>query len=119
MLKCHKGFKPGIKKGNIKMAELENGAQNAPEITEDDIITLDLGEEGTVDTILWEIFGFEGQDYAALIPVDEDSEDLFLFEYYDISDDEYELRDIEDDEVFDRVAAEFDRLMEEIDATEE
>ena len=103
------------------MAELEHGPEcdcgcNEPE---EDIITLDLGEEGSVDCYLWDIFAFEGQDYAVLFPVDEESEDVFLYEYYDISDEEYELRDIEDDAVFDRVAAEFDRLMAEYEAAEE
>lgn len=88
----------------------ENG-QN--ENDEDMMITLEFedGENVVVEPLF--IFNFEDKDYIALVPVDEDSEDVYLYIYHELDDDEFEFMDIEDDDEFDRVAAEFERIIEE------
>ena len=80
------------------------------------VITLEFEDGAEVECEalgLFEFDEFPGKTYAALAPLDETSEDVYIFEYHEISDDEFELVDIESDEEFDKVAAEFDRIVEE------
>ena len=90
-------------------------------IQDDDIVTITLEfDDGTSEECeVIGTFDFEDREYAALAPLDEDSEDVYLYECTFQSDDEFQLLDIEDDELFNRVAAEFDRLLDEIDEGEE
>ena len=86
------------------------------EENENVVITLEFedGESVECEALgLFEFDEFPDKVYAALAPLDEKSEDVYIFEYHEISDDEFELVDIESDEEFDKVAAEFDRLVEE------
>ena len=78
----------------------------------DDFLTLDL-EDGT--QLKCEILGlFEagGKTYIAVMP-DDGSDDVYLYLYNEISEEEFVLEDIEDDDEFDRAAAEFERVMSE------
>ena len=58
------------------------------------------------------VFDYEGKEYIALIPHD-DSDDVYIYGYKEKGDDEYELVDIEDDAEFEKVVAEFDKIMAE------
>ncbi len=58
------------------------------------------------------VFDFEGKEYIALIP-DDDTDDVYIYGYKEVGDDEFELVDIEDDSEFEKVVAEFDKIMEE------
>ena len=49
------------------------------------------------------------KEYIALIPLD-DSDDVYIYGYKEVGDDEFELVDIEDDAEFEKVAAEFDKI---------
>ena len=55
------------------------------------------------------IFDFEEKEYIALLPQD-GSDDVYIYEYKEIDDEEFDLIDIEDDALFERVAAEFELL---------
>ena len=55
------------------------------------------------------IFDVEGKEYIALIP-DDDTDDVYLYGYKEVSEEEFELIDIEDDDEFEKVAAEFDKI---------
>jgi len=83
-----------------------------------DIITLEFDDGESVECEPLGIFEVDGKDYAALVPLDEDLEDVYLYEYKEVGD-EFELIDIEDDEVFEKVVAEFENILEEMDALEE
>ena len=78
-----------------------------------DMMTLEF-DDGTVEECeILGVFDFEGASYIALLPADpEDPEDesVYLYSYKEDGDD-YELGDIEDDALFDKVAAEFERIM--------
>ena len=79
-------------------------------------ITLEFDEgESLVCEPLF-IFYFEEQDYIALMPEDESLDDVFLFRYTEFDNGEFELSEIEDDDEYDRVVTEFERLSEEMDA---
>lgn len=80
------------------------------------VITLEFEDGAKVECEalgLFEFDEFPEKVYAALAPLDETSEDVYIYEYHEISEDEFELLDIESDEEFDKVAAEFDRIVEE------
>ncbi|MBR2696291.1 MAG: DUF1292 domain-containing protein [Parasporobacterium sp.] len=82
-------------------------------------ITLEF-EDG--ESVLCEplfVFDFEDQDYIALVPVSDDSDDVFLYVYNELSDEEFEFLDIEDDDLFDRVVERFEEIMDEAEALEE
>ena len=76
------------------------------------VITLEF-DDGNVECEPLFVFDYNGVDYIALVPTDEDSEDVYLYEYNEINDEEFEFIDIEDDDLFDEVAAEFERIMDE------
>ena len=80
------------------------------------VVTLEFedGESVECEAIgLFEYAEFPGKTYIALAPTDEEDDDVYIYEYHELSDDEFELLDIEDDNEFDKVAAEFERLVEE------
>ena len=77
-----------------------------------DIITLEFDDGGEVECEIMGVFDYEGKGYIALIPHD-DSDDVYIYGYKETGDDEYELVDIEDDAEFEKVVAEFDKIMAE------
>ncbi len=93
--------------GGIKMADNKNNVQD-----EADIITLEFEDGVELECEIMGIFDCEGNDYIALIPLD-DSDDVYIYGYKEVGDDEFELVDIEDDELFNRVVGEFDTIMAE------
>ena len=78
------------------------------------VVTLEYDDGTEVETEVMGIFEVDGKEYIALIP-DDDSDDVYLYGYAEMGDDEFELLDIEDDEEFDKVVKEFDALMEATD----
>lgn len=82
------------------------------EMMEDlEIITLEFDDNTELECEIFGVFDFEGKEYIALIPQD-DSDDVYIYGYKEMGDDEFELIDIEDDAEFERVVAEFDKIME-------
>ena len=80
------------------------------------IITLEFddGESVECEAIgLFEYEEFPDKTYIALAPTDEESDDVYIYVYHELAEEEFELLDIEDDDEFDKVAAEFERLVEE------
>ena len=86
--------------------------KKAPEIEEADFITLEFDDGVEVECEIMGVFDFEGKEYIALIPND-DTDDVYISGYKEIGEDEFELVDIEDDAEFEKVVAEFDKIMEE------
>ncbi len=86
---------------------------NAPaEDDEEMYITLEFDDGTEVEAEIMGTFDVDGKEYIALLP-DDGSDDVFLYGYKEVGDDEFELVDIEDDEEFKKVAEEFDRLTDE------
>lgn len=79
---------------------------------ENDIITLEFDDGGEVECEIMGVFDYEGKEYIALIP-DDGSDDVYIYGYKEVGDDEFELVDIEDDDEFEKVVAEFDKIMDE------
>ena len=77
---------------------------------EEDILTLDFDDKDEECGILG-VFDALGKEYIALNPLG--TEDVYIYGYKEVSDDEFELVDIVDDAEFETAVAEFDRLMAE------
>ena len=84
-----------------------------PEMEEDVvIITLEFDEGEEVECEIMGVFDFNGKEYIALIP-DDGTDDVYIYGYKEIGEEEFEIVDIEDDAEFEAVAAEFDKIMDE------
>jgi len=78
------------------------------------VVTLEYDDGTEIETEVMGIFEVEGKEYIALIP-DDDSDDVYLYGYAEVGDDEFELLDIEDEDEFEKVVKEFDALMDAAD----
>ncbi|MBO5513343.1 MAG: DUF1292 domain-containing protein [Mogibacterium sp.] len=79
---------------------------------EEDIITLEFDDDSAVDCYIMGTFEVGGKEYIALAPED-GTDDVYIYGYKQIGEDEFELLDIESEEEFDAAAAEFDAIMAE------
>lgn len=84
----------------------------APIQDENDIITLEFDDGVDLECEIMGIFDYDGNDYIALIPLD-DSDDVYIYGYREVGEDEFEIVDILDDELFEKVVAEFEAIMAE------
>lgn len=78
---------------------------------EDEILTLGFDDGASFEVGIMGIFDLDGKTYIALDSLEEGSKDVYLYEYV-ATEDDFELLDIPDKD-FERVAKEFDRLMDE------
>ena len=72
-------------------------------------IMLQFDDSEDIECEILGIFDFEEKEYIALLPQD-GSDDVYIYEYKEIDDEEFDLIDIEDDALFERVAADFELL---------
>ena len=79
---------------------------------EEDIITLEFDDDTAVDCYVLGTFELNDKEYIALEPED-GTDDVYIYGYKQISDDEFEIIEIESEEEFDAAAAEFDAIMAE------
>lgn len=79
---------------------------------EEDIITLEFDDDTAVDCEILGTFDYNDKEYIALAPND-GTDDIYIYGYKQIADDEFEIIEIEDEAEFDAVAAEFDAIMAE------
>ena len=87
------------------------------EFDDEDYITLEFEENGKVTEVECEIMGIfdvEDKEYIALLP-DDGTDDVYLYGYKEISDEEFELIDIEDDDEFEEMAELFGEILEDED----
>ena len=80
------------------------------EIEEADVITLEFDDGAEIECEIMGVFDYNGKEYIALIP-DDGSDDVYIYVYKEVGEDEFELVDIEDDAEFEAVVAEFDKIM--------
>ena len=83
---------------------------NTPIEEDVDVITLEFEDGVEIECEVMGIFEYDGNEYIALIPLD-DSDDVYIYGYKELSDEEFELVDIESDELFAKVVEEFDAIM--------
>ena len=80
------------------------------EIEEADVITLEFDDGAEIECEIMGVFDYNGKEYIALIP-DDGSDDVYIYGYKEVGEDEFELVDIEDDAEFEAGVAEFDKIM--------
>ena len=80
------------------------------EVEETEVITLEFDDGAEVDCEIMGVFDYNGKEYIALIP-DDGTDDVYIYGYQEVGEDEFELVDIEDDAEFEAVVAEFDKIM--------
>ena len=81
---------------------------------EEDIITLEFDDDTAVDCYVMGTFELNDKEYIALAPED-GTDDVYIYGYKQVSDDEFEILEIESEEEFDAAAAEFDAIMADMD----
>ena len=59
-----------------------------------DVITLEFDDGVELECEIMGVFEHAGKEYIALIP-DDDSDDVYIYGYKEVGDDEFELVDIE------------------------
>jgi len=92
---------------NIKNQNLDEDAM---------FVTLDLDDGSQVECEILTIFDVNKQDYIALLPLsddDEESEEVFIYRYFEDEDGNPSLENIEDDDEYEAVADRFDELLDE------
>ena len=77
---------------------------NEEVLDDEDFMTLEFENGEEVECEIMGIFDVDDKEYIALLP-DDGTDDVYLYGYKEISDEEFELVDIEDDEEFERVSA--------------
>ena len=82
------------------------------EVDEADIITLEFDDGEDVECEIMGIFDVDKKEYIALIPLD-GTDDVYIYGYKELGEDEFELVDIDDDKEFEKVVAEFDKIVDE------
>ena len=80
------------------------------EIEETDVITLEFDDGAEIECEIMGVFDYNGKEYIALIP-DDGTDDVYIYGYKEVGEDEFELVDIEDDAEFESVVAEFYKIM--------
>jgi uncharacterized protein YrzB (UPF0473 family) len=78
---------------------------------DNDPITLEFGDGTSVECDIMGVFECDGKEYIALVP-DDDSGDTYIYAYKEVSEDEFDMIDIDDDDEFERVSGEFYRIVE-------
>ncbi len=82
------------------------------DVDEADVITLQFEDGQDVECEIMGVFDYNGKEYIALIPLD-GTDDVYIYGYKEVGEDEFEILEIEDDAEFEAVVAEFDAIMEE------
>ena len=78
---------------------------------EDDILNLEFDDGAAFEVGIMGTFDLDGITYIALESLDDNDNDVYLYRYV-AGEDDFDLEDIPEAD-FDRVAREFDRLVEE------
>ena len=91
---------------------MEDNNKNGNAQEAEDFITLEFDDGTEVECSIMGVFEALGKEYIALVP-DDESGDVYIYGYKEVNDEEFEIMDIEDDEEFKKVTAEFDKIVEE------
>jgi hypothetical protein len=101
------------------MADEKNVNNGTPEEDEEaEYITLEYDNGESEECEVLGVFDYKDKDYIALLPQG-DTDDVYIYGYEEYDDDTFDLKDIDDEDLFNEVAAEFDRIMEVDDDEEE
>ena len=83
---------------------------NKQPVDQEAVITLEYDDGVEVECEIMGIFEYAGKEYIAVIPLD-DSDDVYIYGYKEVGEEDFEMFDIEDDEEFEGACAEFEAIM--------
>ena len=86
--------------------------ENKQPVDQEAVITLEFDDGVELECEIMGVFDYNEKEYIALIPLD-DSDDVYIYGYKEVGEDEFELVDIEDDAEFEGAVAEFEAIMAE------
>ena len=86
--------------------------ENKQPVDQEAVITLEFDDGVELECEIMGVYEYAGKEYIALIPLD-DSDDVYIYGYKEVGEDEFELVDIDDDELFEAVVGEFEAIMAE------
>ncbi|MBR4020842.1 MAG: DUF1292 domain-containing protein [Firmicutes bacterium] len=86
--------------------------ENKQPVDQEAVITLEFDDGVELECEIMGVYEYAGKEYIALIPLD-DSDDVYIYGYKEVGEDEFELVDIEDDAEFEGAVAEFEAIMAE------
>ncbi len=81
-------------------------------VEEADVITLEFDDDTEVECEIMGVFEMNGKEYIALLP-DDGTDDVYIYGYKEVGEDEFEIVDIDSDDEFEAAVAEFDKIMTE------
>lgn len=96
----------------FKMSEKDMNLDHGME--EEMTVTLTLDDDSELECAVVAIFPVNGKDYIALLPMEEGSDEVFLYRFSQDGDD-MNLDNIEDDEEFEAVADAYDALVDDME----
>jgi len=79
--------------------------------TKEDIITLDFADGDSADCFVIGTFDYNEHEYMALAPND-GTDEVYIYQYEQTDDESFKLHEIESLDDWNRVAEEFDKLIE-------
>lgn len=91
------------------MADNKSKGYNDGIDEETEFITLEFDDGDEVECEIMGVFEAAGKEYIALIP-DDGTDDVYIYGYKEVGEDEYDLVDIDDAE-FEIAVAEFDKIV--------
>lgn len=74
-----------------------------------DLLTLEFDDGQEIECEIMGVFDVDGKEYIALIPND-GTDDVYIYGYKEVDEEEFELQDINDDVEFEKVAKEFEKI---------
>ncbi len=74
-------------------------------------LTLEFEEGEKVECVVEGVFDFDGREYMAL--TNPEKEEVYIYRYKEVNEEEFDLEDIESDEEFDAAAKELESLLTE------
>lgn len=96
--------------------------QNGQEDDERDTVTLTLDDNTELECLVLTTLEVGGNQYIALLPLDEDAEEeegtVYLYRMVVKGEDDIELINIEDDDEYDRAAEAFDEYLDSLEFDE-
>jgi len=104
---------------------LSNGAlttmakQNDDELDDIEMMSLELDDGTNLECEIVATFDVEDTSYIALLPVEApegyDDDEVLVYRYIELPNDEFTLEPIDDEEEFDMVADAFDEILDEME----
>ena len=90
------------------MENFKYGLQDEEEMT----VTLTLDDDSELECAVVAIFPVQDKDYVALLPLNEEIAEVYLYLFKHNADEDLELENIEDDAEFEAVADAYDALVD-------